>query len=248
LGFFKRKFPNTKFCATFHKPPEILKQAIPNPVILQQLDGAIAVGANQVEFLKKWLQIENVAYILHGVDTNFFVPDSSQKKQNTLLFVGQHLRNFDTFNKTVPKLAENIPDLKVNVVIHPAYKNKIKPHNSITVLTNIKDDALRELYQKATLLYLPLLDSTACNSILEAMACGLPIVTSRVGGNMAYLEGTSNVLIEPKNLERFVRETTALLNDKQGLIKKEKLSRQKAEELDWKNVANNISEFYKKLL
>ena len=27
LGFFKKRFPNTIFCATFHKPPEILKKS-----------------------------------------------------------------------------------------------------------------------------------------------------------------------------------------------------------------------------
>ncbi|MCB0456062.1 MAG: hypothetical protein KDC62_11805, partial [Aequorivita sp.] len=93
LAFFKRKFPNTKFVATFHKPPEILKQSIPNPIALQKLDAAIAVGSNQVDFLKEWLLLENVVYIPHGVDTQFFIPDASLKKKNKLLFVGQHLRD-----------------------------------------------------------------------------------------------------------------------------------------------------------
>src|SRR5690606_21885699 len=85
LGFFKRKFPNTKFCATFHKPPDILKRSIPNPATLQKLDGAIVVGENQVDFLKNWLQLEHVVYIPHGVDTKFFIPDPSIKKDNSIL-------------------------------------------------------------------------------------------------------------------------------------------------------------------
>lgn len=247
LGFLRREFHNTKFVATFHKPPAILKQTIPNPAALRKLDAAIAVGINQVEFLKHWLQIDDVAYIPHGVDTQFFVPDIYKKKRNTLLFVGQHLRDFETFNKTVPTLAEKVKDLKINVVIHPAYKDKILPHSCINILTGVKDEQLRLLYQEALLLYLPMLDSTACNSLLEAMACGLPIITSKTGGNGNYLKDTSNVLCESGNVGKFIDETVALLQDELRLEAIGKTSRKKALELQWSNKVKDVQGFYKKL-
>lgn len=248
LGFLKRRFPNTKFCATFHKPPEVVKETITNPKALQKLDGAIAVGENQLVFLKEWLQLENVAYIPHGVDTQFFVPDASIKKKNTLLFVGQHLRDFDTFNKTVPKLAAVIADLQINVVIHPAYSNKIEPHSCVAILSDVNDEHLRTLYQKATLLYLPMLDSTACNSLLEAMACGLPIITSNVGGNAGYLKSTYNILVDSGNIEEFFSETVSLLQDAKRLEQMGKSSREKAVEMDWVNLLKDINQFYQKMI
>lgn len=247
LGFFKRKFPNTKFCATFHKPPGVLKETISNTFALRKLDGAIAVGTNQVDFLKDWLQLENVAYVPHGVDTQFFVPDISTKKTNTLLFVGQHLRDFDTLNTTIVEIAKSLPALLVNVVVHPAYSGSIKPHASIKLLTKVNDEKLRTLYQEASLLYLPMLDSTACNSLLEAMACGLPIITSAVGGNEAYLDGTSNVLVALGNVKVFVIETLTVLEDQNRLLEMGKSSRVKALQLDWNEVAEVIDTFYKNL-
>lgn len=248
LGFFKRRFPNTKFVATFHKPPEILKQTIPNPEALQKLDAAIAVGINQVDFLKDWLQLDKVAYIPHGVDTDFFSPDPTVKKKNTLLFVGQHLRDFDTFNKTVPTLAEKVKDLKVNVVIHPAYAHKILPHKCINMYTNVGDEQLRNFYQEAALLFLPLLDSTACNSILEAMACGLPIVTSDVGGNRDYLKGTENILVSPDNHEEFIEHTISFLNRIKVYSGKGKGLRQKLRELHWENISIVIKDYYNSII
>ena len=248
LGFFKRRFPNTKFVATFHKPPAVLQETITDVSALRRLDGAIAVGANQVEFLKKWLDLETVVYIPHGVDTAFFKPDASLKKKSTLLFVGQHLRDFDTFNATISKLADEIENLKVNVVLHPAYVSKIVAHTKIEIFTKVDDIDLLRLYQEASALYLPMLDSTACNTLLEAMACGLPIITSKVGGNSGYLEDTSNLLIEKGDKKRFVSEAIDLLLDEKRLEGVGRTSRNNAECLSWKEVALKLNNFYTSLI
>lgn len=244
LGFLKKRFPNTFFCATFHKPPEVLKESITDVSALKQLDGAIAVGANQVTFLKEWLNLENVVYIPHGVTADYFKPNDALKENNTLLFVGQHLRDFGTFNRSIPKLTAAIKDLKVKVVIHPAYASKIIPHPNIEILTRVKDAELLLLYQRATVLYLPMLDSTACNSLLEAMACGLPIIISKVGGNLGYLEGTANILIDKEDEESFIRETIALLSDRKRISEMGRSSREKALDLDWSKTAKLVEFFY----
>lgn len=215
---------------------------------MRKLDAAIAVGANQVGFLKEWLQLDNVVYIPHGIDTLFFVPDTSIKKKNTLLFVGQHLRDFHTFNKTVPKLAAEITDLQINVVVHPAYSSKIEPRSYINILSEVNDEQLRTLYQQANLLYLPMLESTACNSLLEAMACGLPVITSDVGGNAEYFKNTSNVLVESGNIDGFIDETVGLLQDESRLIKMGKLLRERAIVMDWIKVASEVTNFYKMII
>ena len=188
--------------------------------------------------------LEKVRYIPHGVDTDFFKPDPRVKKENTLLFVGQHLRDFEMFNKTIPKIAEMIIDLKVNIVLHPSYVSKIEQHPNMEIFTSVDDERLLKLYQEATALYLPMLNSTACNSILEAMACGLPIITSNVGGNMTYLETTSNIIIENADKDDFIRETISLLRNNDQLESIGNTSRNRAESLNWERVALKINNLY----
>lgn len=236
------------FCASFHKPPRILEERIKNTNYLKKLSGAICVGNNQVEFLKDWLNIDNVQYIPHGVDTNFFMPpekfnyDTRQKK---LLFVGQHMRDFDMFNKVVSILSKEIINLQVDVILRKEYAGFVSPDKSIKVHHNINDQKLKAFYQNADALLLPLRDATACNSILEALACGLPIITSDVGGVGAYLKNTDNKLALSK--EEFITETIYLLKNADRLKLLSKQSRAAALYFDWEIVAKQVKEFHSQL-
>lgn len=250
LKFFKKRFPNTRFCATFHKPPDILTQSIPDPSALRLLDGAICVGANQAAFLKEWLQLENVKYIPHGVDTGFFYYDPHEEKSDFILFVGQHLRDFKMLNTTLPVLFSKFPGLQLKAVVHKAYTDRFISHPQIEIYSKIPDTELRELYQKAKILYLPMEDSTACNSLLEALACGLPIITSDVGGNAEYLRGTKNILIPPgeKAETKFVQEAIRWLKASGGVLEEiSRFSREKAMMYEWEKISSQKMKFYHEL-
>lgn len=236
-----------RFCGTFHKPPEVLSTRISNVKYVSRLDGAVAVGANQVDYLKDCFKINNVKYIPHGIDTQFFYPNRSKRVPNRILFVGQHLRDFDALNYCIPILAERIKDLTVNIVLHQAYKKKVKQHSCISIFTALNDDILLSQYQEASLLFLPMLDSTACNSILEALACGVPIVTNTVGGNEKYLESTDSALLQRGDYDGLIESTHQLLQDHSELDRRSHLAIQKANAYDWKVIAQEIKNFHDSL-
>lgn len=245
IKFFSRA-ERIRFCASFHKPPAILKERIPITKHLKQLHGAICVGHNQVEFIQNWLDLEKVRYIPHGVDVEFFKPAVSIPKAPRLLFVGQHLRDLDMLQYCLPVLLAAMPDLQVDIVSGKRAQELISAHSRIHFHQKVNDDQLLALYQQASLLFLPLVDATACNSILEGLACGLPIVTSSVGGNPKYLEGTENLLCD--SATAFIEGTLDLLQSESKLAQLGAASRQKALDYSWTEVAAQIKDFYRTLV
>ena len=246
---YKKVSRYTKYCASFHKPPEILKATVKNNRYLKQLDAAICVGANQVDFIKNWLGIDQVKYIPHGVDTTFFKPLIYKRSAKKMLFVGQHLRDFEMLNKTIPEILAKDTSASLDVVLKKEFQAKVQlTSDRVRIHTGIDDDKLKQFYQEASFLYLPLVDATACNSILEGLASGLAIVTSAVGGNMAYLKGSENFLIPADDKTQFVHTALNLLAKPDVCLKVGQSSRELSFRYDWNNVAKEVEAFYQEIL
>ncbi|MFQ3181099.1 MAG: glycosyltransferase involved in cell wall biosynthesis [Polaribacter sp.] len=247
LSFFAKK-KNVKFIATFHKPPTILGELVINKKYLKKLDGAIVVGINQLDFIKKELGIKKGLYIPHGVDTTFFKPNYKLRPQNTkiILFVGQHLRDFDIFNNTIELLLnENKEHYIVNVILRKEYQHKIIKNSKVNIYSGVSDIDLRKHYQAAHVLFIPFKEVTACNSILEGLACGCPIVTTKVGGNSEYLKNTMNILVPQFSDFNIYKEAIKILIAQDNDFKISKSSRMKSNDYEWREIAREVNSFYK---
>jgi len=158
--------------------------------------------------------------------------------------VGQHMRDFSIFNKVIEVLLEQDSSIEVNVVIHEAYKKKVTVHKNIYIHSGVSDEQLRFFYQKSSVLFIPLTDVTACNSVLEAMASGLPIVSTDVGGNSDYFKNTKNILLKRNStVEKYSEAIHQIMNDDLSLDISNS-SRNKALEYAWHITAKRINDFY----
>lgn len=120
----------------------------------------------------------------------------------------------------------------------------------VKMIGRVPHSELVKLYVASDLLLCPSPEEPFPTVVLEAMACGKPIVGSRVGGMLDQIkDGWNGFLFEPGD-ERALAEKIRYLVDHPEERKRMGInSRQRAEqEFDWNKVAEKYLEIYRELV
>lgn len=110
----------------------------------------------------------------------------------------------------------------------------------------VKDSELPLLYSSASVLLYPSLYEGFGLPIVEAMACGVPVVTSD-SSSMPEVGGDAAVYVDPFNVEDIKEKLNEVLNDakmRDQLIKK---GVERAKQFSWEKCAAQTEEIYKGL-
>lgn len=186
---------------TVHHPPNQMREWHPAVIEdLRRVVSAIALYQRDLEFFEQCVGRGRVKFVRYGVDTDFFRPSAEQlhARARRLLFVGVNGRNLEMLSRVIKRLAVSHPELRYDLLV-PGFRRKPREalrlvslwhHPKVTWHVGLSDDELRRLYQSSYLLLLPLQHAGVCNAIVEALACGLPVVTTDVGGVRDYGGGT----------------------------------------------------------
>jgi glycosyltransferase involved in cell wall biosynthesis len=192
----------------FHQPPSWLRLHWKNFTSLDGFKNIVCLSQSQKEFFDSITSTPSIL-IKHGVIHTYFKPPSeisNANKYKKLLFVGQWLRDFDTLESSMRIIWDYLPDVTLDCVI-PRFSRsspalmRLARDNRVRWHADISPDELLALYQSATLLYLPLIDAVANNAIVEALSCGLPVVSTNVGGIPEYIPPGAGELCRPNDPE-----------------------------------------------
>ena len=238
ISRFSNLVNRPRVIAMYHQPPDKLHTLIDMDA-LRKLDRAIVLSEIQADDLSRYLPRKNIITVLHGIDVDFFRPDISKKDNEKFrcLSVGYWLRDYDT----VIKAAESLKDYST-IEFH-IVSSKVNPPSdlkNVHVHKDISDDALLKLYQKSDILFMPLLDATANNVILEALACGLPVITTELPGTKAYLTGQEGFLVPPGELDSYINKLLFLYKNRGKEDQMPLKARKRAEELSWPNFSRKL--------
>lgn len=155
---------------------------------------------------------DKIKCLPNSVDTQIYKPDG-ERTDNTLLFVGRvvpgkglhillkalkHVITSVTLNIVGPMGWDD--NYNQNILHMIELENKRGKHN-INYLGGVdpNDSRLIDLYQHSSVFVLPSFYEAFGVVILEAMACGTPVVSTQTGGTPEIIENQKNGLLVPVN-------------------------------------------------
>ena len=234
---------------TVHLDADLLPGVFRQPERLLRFAALILMSECQREpLLDLGVPAERLHVIPHGIDTEFFSPGPSRTAADslTVLHVGTHRRDFDMLLEVAERFRDR-RDVRFELIAAPDVHSRFAHLPNVRCLSGLTDEQLRGRYRSAGCLLQMVTAATANNALLEGMACGLPVVSQRVGGIPEYADERA-ILCEPGEADAASRAVLAVAGSPALRSVMGHSARRRAEALSWGHVAAATAELYEALV
>lgn len=121
----------------------------------------------------------------------------------------------------------------------------VPDYDGIIHCGTVMHDLLPEYLSAADVFVLPTQNEGCCNAIIEALACGLPVISSNLPFNWDVLEESNSIMVDPNKVDEIAGAIRRLKDDNFLRIKLSKGALEKAENLTLDQRVNRIMNFIK---
>jgi glycosyltransferase involved in cell wall biosynthesis len=251
LGYVRRVMGRRRgaLVGSYHQPPALFEKAVTKTGMLKDLDAIVAVSNNQVPYFSSLAGSgTKVIMIPHGMDTEYYCPAVRRPSDSiTCLCVGQWLRDFPMLKAVAELVGPRDARIRFRVIGCGKAGEILQGVSNITVAGRLTDEELLDAYQQADIMVLPVSDSTANNALLEALSCGLPIVTTDVGGTRDYVNADCAFLAPLGDMEGMAQSVLQLAADARLRTAMGARSRELALTFSWEKVIGQLISLYAEL-
>jgi L-malate glycosyltransferase len=122
------------------------------------------------------------------------------------------------------------------------YCEKIQIKSNTSFLGKIEKNDIPLVYQKSHIFVLPSLEESLANAAIEAMACGLPIITTNTG--TAEIINNNGFIVERENPEQIRQALLKYIKDRDLMVKHGQQSRKLVERMTWNNKTKEYIKIY----
>ena len=115
--------------------------------------------------------------------------------------------------------------------------------DSIRFLGEVPHNELPAIYSSHDIFVLPSFNEGMSNALLEAMASGLPIITTITGGTKELMNGNA-VLIEKGSSESIIEALDSIVDDAEKLERMKRISVERSKKFSWSKTTQEYIDFY----
>jgi glycosyltransferase involved in cell wall biosynthesis len=196
----------------------------------------------------------------NGVDINTFTPRSNGDRfdQNQILYVGfmRHVKGVDVLLRAMQRLVKQNPELKLVLVGGGIYRHSQAQESDLQEMARelgieknvsfvgIKTPAEVASYMReSAVLVLPSRKETFGAVLVEALACGTPVVATTCGGTVDIVDDSVGRLVPKENAEELADAILDIVSQRHRFDAK-KLRDHAVTNFGWEQIARRTMDLY----
>ena len=225
---YVKKHKTPLFVATGEGALLNLKDILRQPAYMEMnkyLNGVICVSSNNKNISEEIGIVKNVDCLVapNAIDDDLYC------KKDKITLRQQYGFNQDDFivafvgafnnrkgTQRVSNAIDKVGDVKSFFIGAPGEGEAIEPScEGILFKGKLPHEKIPDYLNMADVFVLPTLNEGCCNAIVEALACGLPVISSNLPFNYDVLNETNSIMIDPNNVEEIAEAIRELKNNKE---------------------------------
>lgn len=225
----------------------------------QHADHVMVAAKSEIGYYVKTYGMpqEKMTFVPNGVAPGFFIQRDYSRPAVKLLFLGgwEWRKGIRYLAESFSALAEEFPEVTLSLMGIGVSEETVKQsfpekfHSRLRVVPQVPAEKIPQVYAEHDLFIFPSLFESMSLVVPEAMASGLPVLTTRTCGMQDIIEdGINGVLVPPRDSGLLAEKIRSLLKDPELRARLGKAAQVKAQDLRWTEVARQTLEMYQKLL
>jgi len=202
---------------------------------------------------------DNIRVIPNGIDINTFKPSGLTKELNfrivTTASADIPLKGLRHLLSALPRIIGKFPLTTLTVIGKSPKKSKLNKiiddlelEDRIIFKSGVSEEEIVEIYHRSDLAVIPSLYEGFGFGAGEAMACGIPLISTDSGG-LKQVIGDAALKIKPGSVEEIEEGILKLFNEDELRTQLAIKGRKRMEEMfDWNIAAKNYAGFFEEII
>jgi len=230
--------------------------------VLCHFDACHVLNQEDFEIYTQW-GLDRTFLIPNGVDTQWFSPSKSEPSEEfRVLYVGRltYQKGIDTLLESIElvnKAAASHSNLHFEICGTGPLRNKVQRFaqetENVAYLGFVSESDLLHRYRNASAFVMPSRRETFGLVAMEAMSCGLPVITSDIPGPRTFVDNEYGRLVppgHPKLLANAMRDFYTLWTEKNNTYREMRCAARSicVERYDWCSIVDRLAAMIREVI